>query len=95
MIYILALVLILLVVDAAFNQGTLLQDLSFLEEQSMTIVKISALLIVFIIVILLVYAIIMEWNLLPKIKPTKTLFEIANDLEEKKEKRNVNSKHKK
>ncbi|HPY95879.1 MAG TPA: hypothetical protein PL063_01555 [Candidatus Cloacimonadota bacterium] len=93
MIYILALVLILLVVDTAFNQGALLHDLFFLEEQGMTIVKISALLIVLIIVILLVYAIIMEWNLLPKIKPTKTLFEMANDHEERKEKKNLNGKH--
>ncbi|MDD3501787.1 MAG: hypothetical protein WC218_04405 [Candidatus Cloacimonadales bacterium] len=84
--YIFILIILLVIIDAALNQGHLYQELQTLMTHGSTLIKVSLLAVAVLLVVLLVYAIIMEWNLLPKLKPKKTLFEIANDEKEKQEK---------
>lgn len=81
------LLILLLIADLAINNGSLFNQFKSLEYPLPILVQILYLIIAVLAVILIIHAIIMEWNLVPKIRIKKTLFEEALDREGSKSKK--------
>ncbi len=89
--FIFLLIILLLVIDVALNEGVILNEMGAIDYPIPILLKLLLIIIGIMAIVLLIYAVIMEWNLLPKLKPKKTLFEIEKD----KEKHNTGQTHKK
>lgn len=79
------LLILLIIVDFALNDALILNEIKQLDYPASLFVIIMMIIICIILIVLLVYSVIMEWNLLPKLRAKKTLFEIKKDKEKKTE----------
>ncbi|HOD53335.1 MAG TPA: hypothetical protein PKJ08_02300 [Candidatus Cloacimonadota bacterium] len=81
MTFVFILIILLLIIDVALNEGVLFKELSAIDYPIPILLKLLLAIIAILAIVLLIYAVIMEWNLLPKLKPKKSLFEIEKDKE--------------
>lgn len=79
------LLVLLIIVDFALNDALIFNEISQLNYPTSLFVYILLGIVCIVLIVLLVYSVIMEWNLLPRLNAKKTLFEIKKDKEKKSE----------
>jgi hypothetical protein len=77
------LIIILVGIDFVFNDALILNKINSYDYPIPILLKLLFIIISLLSVVLLIHAIIMEWNLWPKITKKKTIFELEK--EEKKD----------
>jgi len=69
MTFVFILIILLLIIDVALNEGVLFKELSAIDYPIPILLKLLLAIRASLAIVLLIYAVIMEWNLLPKLKP--------------------------
>ncbi len=77
------LLILLLIADMALNQGMLFNRFKSLDYPLPILLQILYVVIAILSVALIIHAIIMEWNLLPKLKNKSSMFDELNSDDDK------------